>query len=72
MGQVHCATTLITISHLREHGSLFGLQPELDDIQAMSFGLTQYDVEDLIRYSKNCCKRQASVFVCAGYLFALD
>ncbi|KAL3158350.1 hypothetical protein ABBQ38_010589 [Trebouxia sp. C0009 RCD-2024] len=22
--------------------------------QAMSFGLTQYDVEDLIRYSKNC------------------
>lgn len=22
----------------------------------MSFGLTQYDVEDLIRYSKNCCK----------------
>ena len=22
----------------------------------MSFGLTQYDVEDLIRYSKNCCE----------------
>ncbi len=22
----------------------------------MSFGLTQYDVEDLVRYSKDCCE----------------
>ena len=22
----------------------------------MSFGLTQYDVEDLVRHSKNCCE----------------